>query len=486
MSGQRPSPEEASLARSLADPDKKVRDEATRGLGEVVAGRGGGQGGTTGLDSELDMLKFWKGLYYCLWLSDKPPIQMELATTLSRLVHSCPTEERALQFLTGCFRTVLREWALLDQYRVNKFYSLLRFVVREAFVYLHTRRWPAKTTLEVLKIFQSEILSKLPNGPRLHIADVFLPELLVVTKGDILTGDLLVLLSPFLDLLSVGVGQVDMAFKERVREKVFESFAQEFAAENEQQLQQKDQQQSKESVFHKCRTGAIQAAVFSAASSESTLDGNRKLLYSIHKSFEVTTGVAFAEEEEGDKARAETQQPDGGATGGGATKANTKAKAKATATATATATTTATTNAKPAAPAAAKASKQPKSSSTSPPEPPAAAAPAVAPAAGRGDKKRKSEVEARSEDEEGKGKNKKAAAAAAATEVDSSFIASPKFAGRKPGYCFKKGADGIGYYVDAVQQKAAKKKAEPAPAAQKKTLAAEEKGGKKGAAKKSR
>lgn len=32
------------------------------------------------------------------------------------------------------------------------------------------------------------------------------------------------------------------------------------------------------------------------------------------------------------------------------------------------------------------------------------------------------------------------------------FVASPKFAGARPGYCFRKGAQGLGYYVDKPPQ----------------------------------
>lgn len=36
--------------------------------------------------SELDLLKIWKGLFYCMWMSDKAPVQQELAAAMSKLV----------------------------------------------------------------------------------------------------------------------------------------------------------------------------------------------------------------------------------------------------------------------------------------------------------------------------------------------------------------------------------------------------------------
>ena len=32
------------------------------------------------------MLKLWKGLFYTFWMSDKPPVQEELAISLSKMV----------------------------------------------------------------------------------------------------------------------------------------------------------------------------------------------------------------------------------------------------------------------------------------------------------------------------------------------------------------------------------------------------------------
>ena len=32
--------------------------------------------------SEVDLLKIWKGLFYCMWMSDKPLIQVHLYSFL--------------------------------------------------------------------------------------------------------------------------------------------------------------------------------------------------------------------------------------------------------------------------------------------------------------------------------------------------------------------------------------------------------------------
>jgi ribosomal RNA methyltransferase Nop2 len=55
-----------------------------------------------------------------------------------------------------------------------------------------------------------------------------------------------------------------------------------------------------------------------------------------------------------------------------------------------------------------------------------------------------------------------------ATATPSQFIASRKFTGSKPGYCFKKGSDGVGYYVDKIPRVADQFKAGKAGSAKKK------------------
>lgn len=431
MSQNKPTPEEANLARQLADPLKATRDRATAGLGAVM--------GATGEMSDMEMLKFWKGLYYCLWLSDKSPIQQELATSLSRLVHACSSEAKALQFLGMFYRTILREWAFLDQYRVNKFYSLLRFVLREMFVYLHSRQWPAKMTDDMLNVLRTEILCKLPNGPRFHYADIFLPELLHVTKGEILTGNVLILLAPFTDLLSMGGSSGDSVFKDRVEEKVFGSFAKEFAVEckessstNKAELEER-QEGGQLYYFTRCRTGALQVALFTAASDEMTVESNRRRLYDIHKVFQKATGVDFAEQEPGDRAVA-TPLP---STGGGNLREKEKKK-----------------EAKAAVPVAAEVadtanSKDKRTASKKPPavtKTSAIPAPVTAP------------VTEPTKDGKGKRKAEGAPAAAKADKIPKAqgpenFIAASKFEGKREGMVFKKGGQGLGYYIDSLQQK---------------------------------
>ena len=42
-----------------------------------------------GWTSEMDFMKLWKGLFYCMWMSDKTPVQQELAAMLASLRTAC-------------------------------------------------------------------------------------------------------------------------------------------------------------------------------------------------------------------------------------------------------------------------------------------------------------------------------------------------------------------------------------------------------------
>lgn len=66
-----PAATEIRFARRLADNDKAVRDKAVKKLRTWLHKQHG--------LSELDNCKLWRGLFFCMWMSDKPLVQEELA-----------------------------------------------------------------------------------------------------------------------------------------------------------------------------------------------------------------------------------------------------------------------------------------------------------------------------------------------------------------------------------------------------------------------
>eukprot|EP01116_Phalansterium_solitarium_P002861 TRINITY_DN1317_c0_g5_i1.p1 TRINITY_DN1317_c0_g5~~TRINITY_DN1317_c0_g5_i1.p1 ORF type:complete len:587 (-),score=298.27 TRINITY_DN1317_c0_g5_i1:991-2751(-) len=124
---------EISFGKRLAAVDKATRDQGVRVLSRWLAK----QQHTT----ELEMMKIWRGLFYCMWLSDKPLVQQELAESLAKLVHSLPNDDSALLFIQAFWRTIEQQWHTLDRLRLDKFYSLLRRFVEQSLRLLKRRHW---------------------------------------------------------------------------------------------------------------------------------------------------------------------------------------------------------------------------------------------------------------------------------------------------------------------------------------------------------
>jgi Nucleolar protein,Nop52 len=68
-----------------------------------------------------DFLRLWKGLYYCMWMSDKPLVQEELSEDLGSLVHSFPDVKIGIHFFRNFLETMCLEWFGIDQWRLDKF-----------------------------------------------------------------------------------------------------------------------------------------------------------------------------------------------------------------------------------------------------------------------------------------------------------------------------------------------------------------------------
>jgi hypothetical protein len=89
---------------------------------------------------EFEMQKIWKGFYFCMWMSDKVPVQQELARTLAASMHMFKPAV-ALKYYQAFLQMMSNEYINLDQHRVNKFMSLIRRCVEASFIYCRSRKW---------------------------------------------------------------------------------------------------------------------------------------------------------------------------------------------------------------------------------------------------------------------------------------------------------------------------------------------------------
>lgn len=89
--------------------------------------------------SLVELLKLWKGLFYCFYHSDRPLTQQALARALSySLVPSLP-HATLHRFLRAFWITIGREFHSLDRLRLDKYLFLIRCYVGVAFEVFVTR-----------------------------------------------------------------------------------------------------------------------------------------------------------------------------------------------------------------------------------------------------------------------------------------------------------------------------------------------------------
>ena len=332
-----------TLARALAHPDKAKRDKIITTLHTYIAGND---------FNDYEMMKLWKALHYCLWLSDKAAVQLELAQNLANMIHSCKTDAQAMQYMRCFLQTIMREWGALDYHRINKFYSMIRLFLRETFRYMYVRQWNPTIVTAMLDILQHEMLNKSPNGPRMHVADIFLSEVYIATSTSAahatnamatessgssknkknkegkkaanvsshLTG-VSSITDSVMDLLLVpwliaAKNERDHVYRERVLKAVFAEYTVTFArelnktaaAESSSQSggrkkaktnEHADASSSSEvvTVFSAVDTRHLQALVFASASAQDVGALQRKGLYAIHESLQAVTKVQFVQQE---------------------------------------------------------------------------------------------------------------------------------------------------------------------------------------------
>ncbi|PGH07721.1 hypothetical protein AJ79_06198 [Helicocarpus griseus UAMH5409] len=117
--------QQTPFVRELASSDKRTRDKALDSLTLFIRSR---------RDLPLiEVLKIWKGLFFCFYHSDRPLTQQSLARSLSyTLVPSIPPQ--TLQsFLRAFWITMSRDFHALDRLRLDKYLYLIRCYVGVAF-----------------------------------------------------------------------------------------------------------------------------------------------------------------------------------------------------------------------------------------------------------------------------------------------------------------------------------------------------------------
>ncbi|NWR46167.1 RRP1B protein, partial [Regulus satrapa] len=150
--------------------------------------------------SQEELLKIWKGLFYCMWMQDKPLLQEELAANISQLIHVFQNTETRHLFIQTFWQTMNREWNGIDNLRLDKYYMLMRLILRQSFEVLKRNEWDEGLVEPLLQLLMKEIMdpdSNSPTGIKFHFIDIYLDELAKVGAKELTADQNLKFIEPF-------------------------------------------------------------------------------------------------------------------------------------------------------------------------------------------------------------------------------------------------------------------------------------------------
>ncbi|KAK6542171.1 hypothetical protein TWF694_007935 [Orbilia ellipsospora] len=169
--------QQTPFVKQLAANDRPTRDKAVESLKSYLS--------SSRTFTQSDLLKLWKGLFYCMWLSDRPLTQQRLADELASLVDVIKPHN-VFTFLEAYWTTIAREWNTIDALRMDKFMLLVRRYVAASLRYLHSKGWDEEIIGENNSLLESLPLhptnARMPDGLRYHLIDIYVDEILKVAK----------------------------------------------------------------------------------------------------------------------------------------------------------------------------------------------------------------------------------------------------------------------------------------------------------------
>ena len=307
-------PEEEALGapqpkfgQALASNDKEVREKALKALGRYLH--------SAHDIEELEMRKIWKALFYCMWHSDKPKVQADLAERLGALMHDMPAGKEWM-YVRAFWHMMLREWTRIDRLRLNKFYMLMRCSVEHSLKQLGEKSWSA----EEVQAYATELADgplnrRSPASIRYFFADNFLPAVgarLAKSPGELESAQLTTLLDPFMFMLSMAEDDVMVG---RVASGVVEPLLQQGSNSCRKKRQRKEEEEKEEGGHGGEESNdeqegsdnedksvsllprplqALAERLFSLASDKLTDDRNRKSLYALQQKVEAAAAAEAA------------------------------------------------------------------------------------------------------------------------------------------------------------------------------------------------
>ncbi|XP_043640684.1 ribosomal RNA processing protein 1 homolog [Drosophila teissieri] len=193
--------QEVKIIRALACNDVVERNRQIRILRKWFKARAG----SSFPFNEDDFMRIWKGLYYTMWMSDKPLVQEELAEQLAQMVDSFGGNTAcSLAYFSAFMRTMCQEYFGIDQWRMDKFLMLTRRMVRYLLRLLKQNNWESDLIDAFNSSMQLSVLSEQPKsrGMTMHYLDVFFEELAKAADGEITAAQVNLFLRPFVTYIA--------------------------------------------------------------------------------------------------------------------------------------------------------------------------------------------------------------------------------------------------------------------------------------------
>jgi len=147
-----------------------------------------------------------------MWMADKPLLQDQLAGQISSWIHEFRDNDQARLYIDVGFATFAREWWGIDRWRLSKYMTFVRYFLRESFVFVKNLKWFKSDILKFTKMLRQNVLSANENrscdGLKLHITDIYLEELAKVGGTSLKPKKLILLLSPFFNIIKTSENEV--------------------------------------------------------------------------------------------------------------------------------------------------------------------------------------------------------------------------------------------------------------------------------------
>ncbi|XP_012994646.2 ribosomal RNA processing protein 1 homolog A [Esox lucius] len=193
---------EIQFAQRLASNEMPMRTKAIKKLQKYITVR---SQATDGGFSSDELLKLWKGLFYCLWMQDKLLLQEELSNQISGLIHCFQNVQTQFFFLETFLQTMKKEWTGIDRLRMDKFFQLVRFMFRKTLEMMKSKEWETSLVTRFLDVLTSQVLhstSGAPAGLQFHIMDLYMSELAAVGSAELTAAQNLTFIDPFCKIAS--------------------------------------------------------------------------------------------------------------------------------------------------------------------------------------------------------------------------------------------------------------------------------------------